>query len=203
MDWIDIHEESAAVWQKLRLAAEERMHGADPEVFRAKVTAYIELLDAWKSDLDIWEKLLSGPGATPADRDKHKQADAHYHDLAAGLFADAENVAEDEDEFGIASSIVIVVGTVGLTMVGVAWAVVTYQYAVEGREQTALELAELQARVALSNQGKSLQPSTLPPRPPADERDDKDGSGVVGMVVGGVIAAAGIGGLAYAWSRSR
>lgn len=203
MTWFDIHEESASVWQQLRLAAEERYARVDPDTYRAKVTEYVELLDAWKSDLDRWEGLLSRPGVSPADRKQHEQADAHYHDLAAGLFADAENVVPEVDDFGIASSVVIVVGTVGLTMVGVAWAIVTFQYALEGREQTALEVQELEARLALSKAGKTLQPSTLPPKPPDDDSGVLEEVGVVGMVVGGVIVTASLGGLAFVLARSR
>jgi hypothetical protein len=68
----------------------------------------------------------------------------------------------------------------------IAWAIAAYQYAVHLREQTALVERELQARVEASEQGRTLQPSTLP-----EQANAKLGW----LMLGGLALAAG----ALAW----
>ena len=70
----------------------------------------------------------------------------------------------------------------------IAWSVAAYEYALNLREQTALSDRELVARIDASKEGRSLQPSTLPP-----PEDPKKKAAAIGfLLVGGLVLAAGV-----------
>ena len=127
---------------------------------------------------------LPNPPVTAADQAAHAKYQAlekRYHDLAAGLYADAKPA---QTEIGVAPVVVgVVVGGVVIGVAGIAWSIAAYEYAVNLREQTALAERELDARVEASREGRTLQPSTVPPQ--------DTGGGVGWLLVGGLALAAG------------
>jgi hypothetical protein len=91
---------------------------------------------------------------------------------------------------------VIVLGML-VAIAGIIFAVASYEYCVELREQTALQDRDLTERVRASEQGRTLQPSTLPaPNPPPSLPDPRP------WVVGGLALLAGAAGVAWLVKRN-
>lgn len=145
-----------APWDRLQqagLVAHADAILAHPGRFRAHVERFVETLRGVRGALD---RLRRG-GLDPVQL---TALDTRYAVLVAGL------LAEPGDDRVEGAPLLAVAGvTVGL--LGIAWAVVAYQYAAHLREQTALAERELAARVQASEQGRTLQPSTLPAAPDA------------------------------------
>ena len=172
--------------QATRLYA--RAVGQNPAAYSDKVTAFQTELAASRATLDRMKVKLPMSAADPADRaiiEKYAAMERRWHDLAAGLYADATPAgAQGQPTVGVVP--VLIVGGIALTVVGIAWAVSAYEYAVNLREQTALAEKELDARVTASRDGRVLQPSTLPTPPPPG-----DGSKMGLWVLGGLAVVTG------------
>ena len=171
--WTTIKDRWSSGWKALsdqatRLYA--RAVGENPAAYAEKTAAFQAELANSRATLDRMKVRLPMSVADPADRAivlKYAALERRWHDLAAGLYADATPAgagAPGQPVVGVAP--VLVVGGLALTAVGIAWAVSAYEYAVNLREQTALAERELDARVAASRDGRVLQTSTLPPPPP-------------------------------------
>jgi hypothetical protein len=171
--WSTIKDRWSSGWKALsdqatRLYA--RAVGENPAAYADKAAAFQAELAASRATLDRMKVRLPMSVVDPADKAivlKYAALERRWHDLAAGLYADATPTgagAPGQPVVGVAP--VLVVGGLALTAVGIAWAVSAYEYAVNLREQTALAERELDARVAASRDGRVLQPSTLPPPPP-------------------------------------
>jgi hypothetical protein len=140
-----------------------------------------------KANLDRFRARLPAQPATEAERKLlaiHQALELRYHDLAAGFYSDAQPATQPST--GIAP--IIIVAGIALGVAACAWAVAAYEYAVNLREQTALADRELVARVKASEQGRTLQPTTLPE--PASEQAKKDAKGIGALLVGGLVLAA-------------
>lgn len=170
--WTHIKSAWSSGWTALSDQA-TRLYGAaitgNPSAYATKVTAFQAELAVSRATLDRIKAKLPNPPNTDADRAmvaNYTAMERRYHDLAAGLYADATPTgagAPGQPMVGVAP--VLVVGGIALTVIGIAWAVAAYEYTVNLREQTSLAERELDARVAASRDGRVLQTSTLPPPP--------------------------------------
>ena len=168
---------------------------ATPSAFEAKVTGFFALLAECKANLDRIQAQLPNPPRTQADAGliaRYAEMKSLYDALLAGIAQNAVQVPQ----VGIAPAVVIVVGAVGLSAAGVAWAVAAWEYAASLRDQTGFMAQELDARVQASQRGTQLQPTTAtPPSAPAPGGgavgdDDKKGGAWVWLLGIGAAAAA-------------
>jgi hypothetical protein len=141
---------------------------ATPEAFRQRVTAYLDLLAQIRANLERILARLPNPPQSQADAvliAKYAELKAMYDALVAGI---ASNAVAVKTEIGVAPAVVLVIGIIGLTVSGVAWAVASYEYAVSLRDQTDFMVKELDARVEAMRSGAQLPATTaLPPSAPA------------------------------------
>ena len=192
-DWTSIKAAWGQGWKALNdqaLRAYKAAIEADPTQFLAKIQGFMGSLDEAKANLQRFRARLPAQPRTEAERKLiaiHDKLNQRYHDLAAGFYADA--YPTDQPSTGVVPLVVIVVAGIALGVAAVAWAVAAHEYAVNLREQTALADRELEARVKASEQGRTLQPTTLPE--PASEQAKKKAKGVGLLLVGGLVLAAG------------
>jgi hypothetical protein len=189
-DWTTIKAAWDQGWKALNEQAVKAYGAAieaDPTQFLAKIQEFMGALDESRTNLARFRARLPAQPSNDAERKLiaiHDKLNRRYHDLAAGFWADAEPAKEGT---GIAP--VVIVAGIALGVAAVAWAVAAHEYAVNLREQTALADKELEARVKASEQGRTLQPTTLPE--PASEQAKKKAKGVGLLLVGGLVLAAG------------
>jgi hypothetical protein len=151
---------------------------ADPSGTAARVDGFTRALTEARATLDRIRPRLPGLAGLLA---RYQELDRRWHELAAGLFADATPVAP---VMGMPPA--LVVGGLAITAVGLAWAFAAYEYAVNLNQQTQLAERELEARIQASQQGRVLPPSTLPPAP-------ADGARSLGLwLLGGLAVTAGV-----------
>jgi len=185
MSWDEVKANWSTGWRELQRSAIERWGSAirrDPQSFAPKVQATVAELAAARAHLDHMKPLLPKQIKTAEDQRAmagFSRMSARYYELAAGVYADAQPSAA---EVGIAP--VLVVGGLVLGVAAIAWAVAAHEYAANLRAETALADRELSARIEASQQGRTLQPSTLP-----EPKKNKDGVGW--LLVGGLVLAAG------------
>ena len=190
-DWTTIKATWGKGWKALNdqaLNAYKATIEADPTQFLAKIEGFMAALSDSKANLDRFRARLPAQPTTEAERKLlavHQALELRYHDLAAGFYADAQPA--DQPSTGVAP--VVIVAGIALGVAAVAWAVAAYEYCMNLREQTALADKELEARVQASEQGRTLQPTTLPE--PASEQAKKDAKGIGALLVGGLVLAAG------------
>ena len=190
--WDDIKAAWSAGWKTLSdqaTAAYAAAVQANPAAYVDKVTGFLAALTTSRETLDRIQAKLPNPPVTDADRAawaSYQALDKRYHDLAAGFYTDTRP-ADPSTGAAPAVGVVIIVGAVAVGLVGVCWAIAAYEYAVNLQDQTALAERELDARIAASEQGRTLQPSTLPP-PPNPEATAK---GIGWLLVGGLVLTAG------------
>jgi len=188
--WSDVKTAWSAGWKALSDQATRAYSAAvqaNPSAYVDQVRGFLSALTTSRETLDRIQAKLPNPPVTEADRAawlKYQELDRRYNDLAAGFYSDAQPA---QPATGIAPAVVVVVGAVAVGMVGTAWAVAAYEYAVNLQDQTALAERELDARITASEQGRTLQPSTLP-APPTPEGAAK---GIGWLLVGGLVLTAG------------
>lgn len=189
--WTDIRDAWSGGWTRLEergVAAYRTAIEADPMSFSDRVVAFMNELALSRASLDHLRARLPNPPVTEADRAAYAQYvefERRWHDLAAGLYADAQVAPA----IGVAPIVVgLVVGGVVLTLAAIAWSVVAYEYAVNLREQTALADRDLTARIEASREGRTLPPTTLPP--PPDPIDSAKNLGL--LLFGALTLAAGV-----------
>ena len=199
--WADIRAGWSASWKALAAQATATWQAAvqaNPGAFLPQATAFTEALAQSRASLDRLAAALPQPPVTEADRQavlQHQALERRYHELAAGFYADAVPAPAGASPLPVLPSTgaapVLILGGLAVGAVGVAWAIAATQYAVNLREQTALAERELDARIAAGNQGRTLQPSTLPPQ--ADPVDAAAGAakGLGLLFVGGLVVATG------------
>lgn len=184
--WSDLKARWSSGWTALHDAAKrtyEATISANPSAFKEKVASFVSLLSESKASLERSKAMLAQVN-DPALAQQTASLESRYAELAAGVFADAQQV----DTVGVAPVVVggVIVGGVLISVAGIAWAVAAYQYAVNLRENTSLLEKELQARIDASKEGRNLAPSTIPPQPAPMEQARK-----VGMLLfGGLTLAA-------------
>jgi hypothetical protein len=168
---------------------------ATPAAFEAKVTGFFALLAECKANLDRIQARLPNPPRTQADTGlvaRYAEMRSLYDALVLGISQNAVQVPQ----VGVAPAVVLIVGSVGLSVAGVAWAVAAWEYAASLRDQTSFMAKELEARVEASQRGTQLQPTTATPpsaQAPGTGRagdDDKKGGAWVWLLGIGAAAAA-------------
>jgi hypothetical protein len=171
-------------WKELRARAAALYASAvqaDSSGAAARISGFTQALGEARATLDRIRSRLPGL-PDPALVARYQELERRWHDLAAGLFADATPVATPV----VGMPPALVVGGLAITAVGLAWAFAAYEYALNLQEQTALAERELDARVAASQQGRVLPPSTLPVAPPV-------GAASMGLwLLGGLALTAGV-----------
>ena len=188
--WTQIKAAWSSGWTALQSEAMKLYEAsirADPTGYLAKVEAFVSELTQSRANIDRIKAKLPNPPVTAEDRGLHAKVrdfEKRYHDLAAGLYADAQPATS----MGAAPLAVgVVVAGVVIGVAGIAWSVAAYEYAVNLREQTALADKELEARVEAGRQGRTLQPTTVPAQPDPV----KKAQGIGWLLVGGLVVAAG------------
>lgn len=201
--WADIKAGWSAGWKALSEQATRAYASAaqvDPTGTLARVQAFVAALSDSRAALDRMAAKLPNPPVTAADQAevlRYQSLERRYHELAAGFYVDATPAAGQgagtppgSPVVGVAPA-VLVIGGLAVGAVGVAWAIAAYEYAVNLREQTALAERELDARVAAGAQGRTLQPTTLPPQADPIDKATTAAKGVGLLVVGGLVVATG------------
>jgi len=167
--WTDIRKGWSGGWKAMHAAALKQFGGAikaNPEKFRPQVEATLADLEAARSHL---VRLKANVLRLPDAESKRKAMATfnagwkRYHELAAGLFADAEGARKPEMA-GVVIPLLVVAG-VAFGIAAIAWAIASREHAKNLREQTALADKELSARVEASKEGRVLQEHTLPEQP--------------------------------------
>jgi hypothetical protein len=189
MDWPAVMAAWDAAWRTLRQAALSKWGPqiqASPGKFASSVQAFDADLRAIETALQR-AALALGRLGWPAELVKRwEDQRAVYNDLAAGLRAESHPMSQSSVqgtvEVGvIPAGVVIVIGVVGFTVAGVAWALVAKPYAESLRTQAETAAAELEARVQGRAQGlPPLQASTVP----------APGAGGLGSSIGSIIGMA-------------
>jgi hypothetical protein len=191
LSWADIRASWSAGWRDLSAQAASlyaRALQADPSGTASRINGFVAALNEARSTLDRIGPRLPQPPVTDADRQlvaRYQDLERRWHELAAGFFADATPVSTP----AVGMPPALVVGGLAITAVGLAWAVAAYEYAVNLQEQTVLAERELEARVAASQQGRVLPPSTLPALPPSPAVEAR---GVGLWLLAGLAVAAGV-----------
>ncbi|MCK6529706.1 hypothetical protein L6R50_19845 [Myxococcota bacterium] len=141
----------------------------DPEALRPAASRSLENLAVARGHLDAIKHALRHLEGTPEHAPavaNFNRLNARWWDLATGVYGNSDQAGKPA--FGALPAVVLVIGALGLTVAGVVAAVAALDYTTNLREQTALQLEELRARVEASKEGRTLQESTLPEDPPAD-----------------------------------
>ena len=186
--WTDIRSAWSSGWSALQnegLRLYEAAIQANPVRFLPQVQAFQTELAHTRSALDSVRAKLPSPPVSAEDQATlatYQALEQRYHDLAAGLYADAHPAQE---EVGIAP---LVVAGLVIGAAGIAWSIAAYEYAVNLREQTALADRELAARVQASREGRALPPSTVAPT----ATPEPSTGGGSWMLLGGLALVAGV-----------
>ena len=173
-----------------------------PEDVKKRVAGTLSALKATGRHLQRAQALLPSRPQTKAEAElvvRYAEMKGLYDAILSGIGINAVQLeAEQEIEAGfIPASVVLVIGTLGLTAAGVAWAVANFEYATALRDQAAFLTKELEARQEAMRSGKELpaatgyaNESTNKDKKPKDE--DKGGWGWLWAVLGlgGLVGAA-------------
>lgn len=185
--WDQVVEDTATGWKYLYNEAQRAYLAeveADPEAFRPDAENMAKSLAETRANLEAIKAALPPNPTTPAevaDRQRYEEAAKRYNALAAPFYADA--MPAYEHQVGVVP--LLVVAGIALGAGAIAWAPAAYGYTEELQAETALQKQELEARVAASKEGRTLQPSTLPPQDGNTTRAAK-GMGIV--LLGGAAA---------------
>ena len=177
-----------------------------PDDVKKRVAGTLGALKATGRHLQRAQALLPSRPKTKAEAElvvRYAEMKGLYDAILSGIGLNAVQLeAEPEIEAGfIPASVVLVIGALGLTAAGVAWAIANYEYATALRDQAAFLTKELEARQEAMRSGKDLPAATGYPsgsgengankdKKPKDE--DKGGWGWLWAVlgIGGLVGAA-------------
>jgi len=194
MTWDDIKGDWTAGWNYLWSEAQDSWKSLvekNPVLYKPKVEAFMTELQSARRNLDAIKVRLPNPAKTAEEQAlvaNYQALEQRYHALAAGFYA--ESAPTSRTTLGWLP--VLIVGGLAISAAAAAWAVPGYQYAVNLREQTVLASKELDARIAASKDGRTLQPTTLPP-PPAPMPSPLDAAkGMGSMLFLGLLAVGGV-----------
>ena len=136
-----------------------------PDEVKRRVAATLAALKATGQHLKRAAELLPSRPKDKAEAElvvRYAEMKALYDAILSGLGINAVQLdAEPEIEAGfIPASVVIVIGALGLTAAGVAWAIANYEYARALRDQASFLVRELEARQEAMRTGKELPAAT-------------------------------------------
>lgn len=133
---------------------------SNPDAYAPNVQSYDQELRLSRAHLEAIRRNLSLI-ATHPDHPTHVkrygESLRRYQELSVEFYRD---MRQNTNEVGFIPILYLSYASVGL--IGATLAVALYHYAVNLREETALQRSELDARVRLAEQGKVLPPTTLP-----------------------------------------
>ena len=169
--WADITQRWSDRFKFMHRAA-LRQYGAaikaNPQKFAPQLEATLADLEATRTHLERIKVQIPRLPDAASKRQYMAVFQAtwkRYHEIAAGLYADAEGVGRPEVS-GVVIPLLVVAG-IAFGVAAIAWAVASREHSKNLREQTALADKELTARVDASKQGRVLQETTLPEQPAA------------------------------------
>ena len=175
----------------------------DPEAVKQKVARTLSALKGAGARLQRAKDLLPNPPKTKADGDlvvRYAEIKGLYDAILSGIGINAVQLdAEKEIEAGfIPAAVVLTIGVLGLTAIGVAWAVANYEHAAALRDQAGFLVKELEARQEAMRTGENLPDSSGYPNGSTTNQDkkpdgEKGGWGWVWALLGlGTVAGAAI-----------
>lgn len=151
--WVELYDTTL---QELRSSIE-----GNPKQYEGKVSDFMANLSAAAGYLQYLKRAWNVKPSQPAEvarYNRYKASELRYQELLLPFLSEVKPKAS----LGFAP-LLIVAGLL-LGVGSIAWAIgPAYQYAVNLREQTALQVEELAARERASKEGRALQSSTLPP----------------------------------------
>lgn len=169
--WEEIKSYWGKQWDDLEATAREYADTVveAPEKYRAKVTAFLAAMEQSRKNMGEIVRKLN----TEYDGKFKKQYGANlnemvrvYNAICAGLHTETVGyILEPAVELELGVAPILVIGAVGFTAVGVAWAVVMYERAMALRDASGVQLADLNARVEAMRANKTLQDATTPTTP--------------------------------------
>ena len=156
--WESVRQGWSAGWQALDAKASGLYDAivAAPETYRAKVEGFVAALTASKQNL-TWIRAHEGH-LSHQEQASASALGQRYNDLAAGFLSDVEG----GEALQLSAGPLLIVAGLGVGVAAIAWAVASYEHAANLRDQTALFREDLAARVVASEQGRTLQPATVP-----------------------------------------
>ncbi len=171
-----------------------------PGDVKRKVAGTLSALKATGRQLSKAQALLPPQPKDKAEAElvvRYAEMKGLYDAILSGIGINAVQLeAEPEIEAGfIPASVVLVIGALGLTAAGVAWAIANYEYAVALRDQAGFLTKELEARQEAMRSGKELPDGSARPTEDKDKKpkdEDKGGWGWLWAVlgIGGLVGAA-------------
>ena len=198
MTWEQLKADFTANIQQVYAAAYQRLSGAieaRPEAFRDRVTSFLDALATTKANLDRIAAKLPNPPKDKAEAGlitRYAEMKQLYDALVAGISENATRVNPSEVGWGPVA-VILVIGVVGLSIAGVAWAVAAWEYAASLRDQSGFMDRELDARVEAMRSGAQLPATTaIPPSAssPPDPTKGAGGSGInLAWLLGGLALA--------------
>lgn len=172
------------LWQQAQSLYAEQIR-SNPKAYEAQVTNFVQELRLSRQHLDRMKQNLVPTGNRPEDVARFNRLSRQHYELSTRFYSDTQPASQTS--LGFVPVLIVLGLAVGLS--ATAWAVSAWQYATQLREQTALASRELDARVAASREGRTLQPSTLPSPPEPPNSSLMSGAGK--WVVGGLVVLAG------------
>ena len=174
-----------------------------PDDVKKRVAVTLSALKTTGRHLQRAQALLPSRPKSKAEAElvvRYAEMKGLYDAILSGIGVNAVQLeAEQEIEAGfIPASVVLVIGALGLTAAGVAWAIANYEYATALRDQAAFLTKELEARQEAMRSGKDLPAATGYPSGASESKDkkpkdeDKGGWGWLWAVlgIGGLVGAA-------------
>jgi len=164
MSWSDIKAAWPEYWSDLASQAVTRYRAAiesDPMQYFKQVQGTMQELHLCRVHFARIQALLQSADVHQKDLDNYNALIKRHRTLSAGVYADARPAGEQKME----GPPVLIIGGLIIGVAAIAWSVAAYEYTVNLREQTALMDRELTERVKASESGRSLQPSTVQPKP--------------------------------------
>lgn len=172
------------LWRQAQELYAEQIR-SNPKAYEAQVAAFVQELSTSRKHLDGMKANLGLTGNRPEDVARFNRLSRQHYELASRFYEDTRPA--QNTTLGFVPVLIVLGLAVGVA--ATAWAASAWQYATNLREQTALAERELAARVAALKDGRALQPSTLPPPPPASVGMF---SGMGKLAFGGILLAAGV-----------
>lgn len=191
--WTGWSDTADQAWQAVVEATQPLVEAMDPRAVTSAVEQFVALLDELASLLDRWDATLAQlPGdQQAAEAQVVAQYKAAYNTYAAGFWP---HVEADTSVQGVAGPWLVLIPGIAVTAVAAAWAVGNLSELGATVSEVYLRIADLDARVQASKDGRVLQPATVPDQLNAAGADPEQPEGWgLWLGLGALAAAAGVG----------